>query len=458
MPRPRVFRDQIHGQIRFKRVDLSNDVPTEAERKTGWLIPNLINCSEFQRLRHIRQNGLTNLVFSGMEHSRFSHSIGVSYLAGQMHDRVITNAGLEAETDRKLALLAAGLLHDIGHGPFSHVLEEVLREVGIAFDHEHFSSRIIQEDTEINACLKAIDITFPDAILPFIDKKKRLANHWIYRIVSSQLDADRLDYLLRDALQAGLQGHGFDMPRLLDMLTTFDEKHIGVDRHAKEAVEAYLVMLEHMYAAIYFHRGIRCATVLLKSVLRRAVDIYREGDTSVFPIVPANRLAHPFKSLIDEGNNVAIKQYNRLGDFQIWTLIEEWQQNEDRILSDLAQRLMKRQRFRAVDITSTDINNLIQTVDSIKSQVRTALPFLNDQTINYYVVIDEPQRTGYKRYDWLKEITDDSIWMTGGDEPPCPIEDEPNSGIVAGLKRTRYFPRIIFPHEIHSVVNISKSH
>ena len=105
MPRPRIYRDPIHGQIKFRRVDLSSAIPDIAspDERLGWLIPKLINCPEFQRLRHIRQNGLTNFIFHGAEHSRFAHSMGVSYLSGEMYNRVIENMGESTDHERRLA-------------------------------------------------------------------------------------------------------------------------------------------------------------------------------------------------------------------------------------------------------------------------------------------------------------------------------------------------------------------
>jgi len=272
MARPKFYRDPIHGQIRYDSVDIAVAFPGSSfEKRLGWLIRRLIDCPEFQRLRHIRQNGLANLVFHGAEHSRFTHSMGAAYLAREMFDRIVRNSDQKPDEDRLLATVAAALLHDIGHGPFSHSLEEILDECGVDFDHERMTVRIIEEDTQIHRILAEVDPKFPERVAAYIDKEKQLDADWTYRVVSSQLDADRLDYLMRDARLAGLQGHGFDLPRLMDFLTQLDGERIAVDRRALEALEAYLVTLDHMYRAVYFHHTVRAASRHLEAVLGRAV-------------------------------------------------------------------------------------------------------------------------------------------------------------------------------------------
>ena len=374
--------------------------------------------------------------------------MGVSYLAGEMYDRIVENTGETPDYERRLATVAAALLHDIGHGPFSHTMEEILVQVRGRFHHERLTQRIIEDpETQINAILRDVDPTFPLTIASYIDKTKRVTDHWTYRLVTSQLDADRLDYLLRDTQFAGLRGHGFDLARLLDMLHHLDGIRIAVDRHAMEAVEAYLLMLEQVYRAIYFHRSVRSATVLLKSVLRRAVDLYQSGDASIFPDSASGR-TNPVRSLIDEGEAIEMSQYARLGEYQMWALIEDWQQSKEPILSDLATRLMTRQIFRAVDLDQFDYEGIRQLSENTAELVVQQLSYVTmADAMKYYVVVDQSTRTGYKRYDWRSPNPDESIWMVGRGENPIPIEEDRNSKIVSALKETRHFDRLVFPHE-----------
>ncbi len=463
MARPRFFRDPIHGQIRFNRLVLDSDFsgidPGNAEDQIGWLLPNLINCKAFQRLRHVRQNGLTNLVFHGMEHSRFSHSMGVSFLACQMYERIVRNSSLEQDPQRQLAVATASLLHDIGHGPFSHTIEEALNdshpEKRKWFNHEVMTSRILTEDEEINGKLRAVSDTFPSYVAAYIDRSQRPEDHWTYRLISSQLDADRLDYLMRDTKQAGLQTHGFDLYRLLDMLF-FWKGRVVVDRHATEAVEAYLLTLEHVYKTIYFHHGVRGASVLLGSILKRAFVLHQEGDASVFSDSNGGP-TNPLRALMEKGEAMEIGEYIRLGEFHVWHLVENWQYSRDAILSDLSRRLMQRQRFRSMEYEPGYMSKFMSECEGrIAKLVCDKLPFTitKEDALMYYVLVDDPKRVGYKTYNWgVSEgktyLKDDAIWLfSSGGREPVPIEQENENGIFNALKKINHFHRFVFPHEV----------
>lgn len=470
--RPKFYRDPIHGQIRYKRVNLSSsasDFRAKAKGKAtdellSWSVRQLIDCPEFQRLRHIRQNGLANLVFHGAEHSRFSHSMGVCYLAQEMYDSIVRNMGETPNLDDKLATTVAALLHDIGHGPFSHTMEEILKELKIEFNHEKLTLRIIEEETEVHKILTKIDPSFPKEIIPFIDKSERNSNkqRWQYRLVSSQLDADRLDYLMRDAKFAGVQGHGFDLARLLDMLCHYNGESIAVDRHAIEAVEAYILMLEQMYRAVYFHPSIRGATVLLRSVLKRAIKLYINGDRNIF-LDGLSGKENPLKSLINlDGNKVPIEQYIRLGEYHVWSLIEDWQNSNDKILADLSSRLMKRIIFKTIeprgdliDLNGEPGKQNRRRINELVINSLSHLDLNNELVDEYYVCIDKSSRNSYKRYNFKPdERAIESIWMVsyGDQTPPCPIEEEEsNTMIVSALKQkaTSFsITRLILPHEV----------
>jgi HD superfamily phosphohydrolase len=444
--RPKFYRDPIHGQLRYDSVDIATALPgSDVEKRLGWLIRRLIDCPEFQRLRHIRQNGLANLVFHGAEHSRFTHSMGAAHLAREMFDRITRNSEGEQEDEHLLATVAAALLHDIGHGPFSHTLEEILGASDVEFDHERMTQRIIEEDTRIKSVLAEVDGSFPGTVAAYIDKKKREADHWSYRLVSSQLDADRLDYLLRDARFAGLQGHGFDLPRLLDFLTQLDGKRIAVDRRAIEAVEAYLVALDHMYRAVYFHHTVRAASRLLEGLLSRAIGLHKAGDTTVFGLAAPGK--SPVIELIENGTKVDLPAYLRLGEYHVWYLIDHWQQHRDPVLSDLARRLAERRLPKTVEVPDEKYRELKRLEERAADLTIETLRFVDETSVRFYVLVDEPERTSYKQYDWRTEQEDESIWIVGLPNP-IPVEKYASSKIVQGLKDTRYFPRLIVIDEV----------
>ncbi|WP_437309612.1 HD domain-containing protein [Sorangium sp. So ce388] len=456
MARPKFFRDPVHLQLRYEAGDLTQPYSqaSGADAQISWLVRKLVDCREFQRLRHIRQNGLTNLVFHGAEHSRFSHSMGVASLAREMYSCIERNADEQVNSDFKVMTCVAALLHDVGHGPFSHTLEEILKEHEIEFDHEDMTQRIIEEDSEINRTLKQANSDLPVQIVYYILKKRRRqakqAEHWRYRIVSSQLDADRLDYLLRDSLFAGLRG-GFDLSRLLDSLQQLDGTRIAVDRRSIVTVEAYLVMLDQMYRAVYYHHTTRAASVLMSSTIRRAFELHRNGDKEIFPPEDHSGI-HPLRALAEKGQRIELHLYTRLSEFHVWTLIESWTRHPDKVLSDLADRLLSRRLFKTIDVDAAQRKILDKLEDYAKLLTKDALSHVDDSTVDYYVSVDEPDRTSYKRYDWRSESPDESIWLIGDGRDPKPIEDNPQSKIVWALKDTKYFHRLVVPAEIKSTL------
>jgi HD superfamily phosphohydrolase len=474
MPRPKFYRDPVHGQIRFDRVEeaLAPSLAvadSQPERALSWLIRRLVDSREFQRLRHIRQNGLVNVVFHGAEHSRFGHSLGCAYLSREMYYRIVRNMDEAVDGQRLLATTTAALLHDVGHGPFSHVCEEILQSYGIPFDHEVMTFRYLTEEgSEVARLLAMIDGSFPQEVGLYINKKARAKlvraqkrkDHWCYKIVSSQIDADRLDYLVRDAYYAGLEGHGFDLQRLLDMLLHLDHTRIAVYRRAIEPVEGYLLALDQMYRTVYYHHTARAASAMLSAVLRRAFELYKQGDATVLPDGGSGR-AHPLRALVDHGQQVDLSEYARLCEFHVFALIEDWQHSRDRVLADLAQRLLRRHLSKAIDVDPHKYNTLQRLQKRAEELVLVRLPHVDRRTVGYYVSVDEPERTSYKLYDWRNERADESIWIVDGPAAAAgatasgatpttgarPIEKEPSS-IITALQTKKYFHRLIVPPEI----------
>lgn len=451
MARPKFFRDPLHLQLRFESVDLDQPIPAPgAEGRQSWLLRRLIDTSEFQRLRLIRQNGLANMVFHGAEHSRFCHSMGVMYLARTMYTCLVRNMGEARNEADELAVVTAAALHDIGHGPFSHTIEEVLKELKIDFHHEVLTTRFILENGTIHELLKLADPTFPETVAAFIDKKKRPTDHWKYKIVSSQLDADRLDYLLRDAYYCGLKGHGFDHHRILDLLQHHAGTQIGIEVGALEAVESYLVALDQLYRAIYYHHAVRSANRLLTSTLKRAALISVQGDKQVL-----GRTGSPFRDLIEKGQAIELTKYSRLGEHQVWALIDGWRDHKDKTLSDLAGRLMERQLPKTMSIpmeSYDDYKKFDELLEKAKELAIAEVAYIDKDNVNFYVCPDDPHRTSYKTYDWKPDSANDSIWIMEDGGKAEPLEDHGRSKIVQGLKETKYFPRLTMPKEVRELL------
>ncbi len=443
---PQIFQDPLHLQIRFDPTDSKSEQMLPAARSSS-ILQKIIDTQEFQRLRYIRQNGLANLVFHGAEHSRFTHSLGVMHVARTMFERISRNMSEIEDDSVKLLVQVAALIHDVGHGPFSHTMEEILKDNKIPFHHETMTKRFIVEgDSEINKILREHDPKLPELLIPFFDNNIRTEEHWKFRLVSSQMDADRLDYVQRDALFAGLRGHGFDIERVLDLLY-HHENSIAVDRGAIEAVESYLVTIDQLYRAIYYHHAVRAATQMLMSVFSRAVKLHLGGDFTVFPAVGGR--THPMASLLADGERVDLSTYLRLTDFSLWSRVEDWQFHPDKILSDLSKRVMKRNLLKTIPFDISKYKDSQSLIDRAKARIAE---LYGTEALDYYLMVDEPSRTSYKSYNWRPDTPVDSIWLIGGGGKPIPLEDEDENEVVRAFKVKKYFRRLILPGEVRDVL------
>ncbi|HET8677494.1 MAG TPA: HD domain-containing protein, partial [Blastocatellia bacterium] len=216
------------------------------------LIVELIDSAEFQRLRRIKQLGLAMFTYQGAEHSRFTHSIGVMHLMTRALDLLGAHHPISAEA--RVVGRAGALLHDLGHGPFSHVMEKVFH-----FHHEAWTRRIVLDpDTEINRALRRFDPQLPEKLASMYDHQYKPA--FVSQLVSSQLDCDRMDYLLRDSLMTGAKYGIYDLEWVLHALKIEqDSDRVYVESKGLYAVEEYLQARYYMFRQVYFHRTLRSA-------------------------------------------------------------------------------------------------------------------------------------------------------------------------------------------------------
>src|SRR5690606_5546804 len=247
----KVFKDPVHRYVHVK----------------DRLIWDLIATPEFQRLRRIKQLGTTYLTFHGAEHSRFNHSLGVYEIVRRIINKMESQEGWNKE--ERLVCLCAALLHDLGHGPFSHSFEKVF-----SLDHEEFTKKIILEDTNVNAVLSRIASDFPLKVAQVIDKS--YADKLVVSVISSQIDADRMDYLLRDAYYTGVSYGQFDMERILRVMRPTEDQ-IVIKSTGMHAVEDYIMSRYQMYWQVYFHPVTRSAEVILTKIFHRVKKLYEEG-------------------------------------------------------------------------------------------------------------------------------------------------------------------------------------
>ena len=258
LPKEKVLRDPIHNFIHVEDP----------------IILDLINTPEFQRLRRVKQLGITSSVFHGAEHSRFGHSVGVYELARRITERFEQYYSDVWEPKERLLTLVAALLHDIGHGAFSHTFEHLFHT-----DHEAMTREIITGDTEIHRVLAQVSPDFPNKVASVI--AKTYENPQVVQLISSQIDVDRMDYLLRDAYFTGTKYGEFDIDRILRTMQPTPDG-IAFDIAGMHAVEDYIVSRYQMYLQVYFHPVSRGMEVLLEHLLQRAQELYRSNTTSEF--------------------------------------------------------------------------------------------------------------------------------------------------------------------------------
>src|SRR5690349_14251989 len=255
----RIYRDPVHNIIRL-----------QTDSDEGDLMMRLIDAAEFQRLRRIKQLGLGLYTYQGAEHSRFTHSLGAAHLVTRILDQLSESYEIDAED--RLAARAAALLHDVGHAPFSHAMEKTL-----GAHHEQLTiAAITSEETTLYQTLAAHSNELPDRVASIIAGDFEPAA--LAQLVSSQLDVDRMDYLLRDSLMTGAKYGLYDLEWIINALQ-IDEAHdrVFVAARGVYAVEEYLQARYYMFRQVYFHRTLRSAEAVLRSALSRALELVEKG-------------------------------------------------------------------------------------------------------------------------------------------------------------------------------------
>ncbi|MBS3992198.1 MAG: HD domain-containing protein [Bacteroidetes bacterium] len=290
------------------------------------LIFELIEHPYFQRLRRISQMGLSHLVYPGAHHSRFHHAIGCVYLM-QKAIRVLRFKKIEITEKEENALYAAILLHDIGHGAFSHALEN---SIVSSISHEEISLKFMEElNSQFNNKLMlAIEIF-----------KGNYYKKFLYQLISSQLDMDRLDYLKRDSFYSGVAEGNINSDRLIAMLNVYDNELV-VEEKGIYSVEKFIVGRRLMYWQVYLHKTGLAAELLLVTILKRAKELALNG----FDLPASNNLKYFLKNEINQENfdTTTLKIFAELDDYDVLAAIKEWTKHEDKVLSSLSLMLINR--------------------------------------------------------------------------------------------------------------------
>lgn len=403
----RVIRDAIHDYIHVDHL----------------IIWRLINSKEMQRLRRIKQLGGTYQVFQSAEHSRFVHSLGVYQVVRRMLEtECLTNALSDYD---KLCVMCAGLLHDIGHGPFSHSFEGVFEE-----NHEDMTVRMILEESEVHDILVSLYKQLPQDVASIIQHTH--PNRILIQMVSSQLDADRMDYLLRDSYMSGTTYGHFDMSRILRTMRIRDGK-IVYKESGVQAIENYILARYHMYWQVYYHPTARSYEHLLQSVFQRVKDLYYDGyvfQTHLHYLIPM--LEHRFQ----------VSDFVDLDEAVILYYFKEFTREKDFILSDLSSRFLNRHLFKYQQLKSQ------KDLVSIKAIAQT-----KGYHPDYYIVSDNQKQIPYLHYGESGELSEIEILDSEGCLSPLPMKSEIVSAIL-NSKRFKSDQKVFFPKEIKDELSI----
>lgn len=345
-------------------------------------IPNtfifdLIEHPFFQRLWRISQMGLSHLVYPGAKHTRFHHALGCMYLM-QKAVQTLRHKRITISAQEEEALYIAILLHDIGHGPFSHAMEHSLVE---EISHEEISLAFMQELNRI----------FPEKLSIAIEIfQKKYPKAFMNQLVSSQLDMDRLDYLKRDSFYTGVGEGNINSKRIIAMLTVKDDTLI-VEEKGIYSIEEFLVARRLMYWQVYLHKTSIGAEFLLIKVFERVKELYKEGKH--LPMTPALEFFvqnHITKELFD---SKALQLFAQLDDYDIISGLKQWQYSDDKVLSNLSYRLLNRDLLRVklykTPVTEKEVQSLLQKVAK-----QYDIPL---SLAHYFVFTGEISNTAYRK-------------------------------------------------------------
>ncbi|MCO4579114.1 HD superfamily phosphohydrolase [Streptococcus infantarius subsp. infantarius] len=332
----KVFRDPVHNYITVNHP----------------VIYDLVNSKEFQRLRRVKQVSTTVFTFHGAEHSRFSHCLGVYEIARRVTEIFDAKFPEIWDSNENLLTMVAALLHDVGHGAYSHTFEKLFDT-----DHEAITQEIITSpDTEVNAILRGVSPDFPENVASVINHTYH--NKQVVQLISSQIDCDRMDYLLRDSYYSGARYGQFDLTRILRVIRPTADG-IVFEYNGMHAVEDYIVSRFQMYMQVYFHPASRAMEVLLQNLLKRAKYLYHI-DSHFFKKTSPNLI--PFLT-----NQASLADYLSLDDGVMNTYFQAWMAAEDDILADLASRFVNRKVFKSVTFEEESRKDLSHLVELVKS-------------------------------------------------------------------------------------------
>ena len=412
----RIYRDPVH-----------NIIPLRDDSDEGRLIIRLIDTPEFQRLRRIKQLGLGLYTYQGAEHSRFTHSLGALHLITRILDRLGDRYRIKA--DDLIAARVAALLHDVGHAPFSHAMEKVL-----GVHHESITIAAVSAETDLSRMLRSYSSELPQRVASIIDGTFKPAA--LGQLVSSQLDVDRMDYLLRDSLMTGAKYGLYDLEWIINALQIDEgEDRIFVAARGVFAVEEYLQARYYMFRQVYFHRTLRSAEAVLRSALQRALELTEKG-VSVWHAAGGS-----FEKVLQR-QRLTVGEHFEIDDSDVIFHLKQWRRSSDQILSDLSKRFVNRKLFKAIDI-DMPVNERADFLAAARGLVERA-----GFAPEYYFIEDRASDVPYYGYYTAEGAEPRAhIFVEDGYAHPRIREISEVSEAVRGLRRGYELHRVCFPAE-----------
>lgn len=431
------IRDPVHGLIVFGG---SGDPERDETDRIAW---DLLNTSEFQRLRRIRQLGFCDLVFPGATHSRFAHSVGVYHMARRLARVIASRTGAALDPARERVALLAALLHDVGHGPFSHTFEAATKVLGRPKRHERWSAEIVQDDTGINRVLRVADEALPGRIGALIAGEDR--KDLYSAIVSSQFDADRLDYIQRDRLMTGVESGHIAVDWLLDCLEvgpvdtgTGDPTGtpcLYLGPKGVQVAEEYLEARFRLYRMVYMHKTARAAEKMLEALVTAVV-----ADTEDGGFARREPVLEYLKS-----DNPSLGSHLELDDAAVWAALSAWiDAKASARVSELAGRLRDRALYKCVDIGVRDRQGG-DLFDRFRRRLDEASPAWLGE-----VLFDDMTVAPYTWYDFDDGSALNKVLVKAPGDSGGPKDIASVSDVVKALRPEGRIQRAYVPHPGHA--------
>jgi HD superfamily phosphohydrolase len=380
------------------------------------IIFDLIEHPYFQRLRRIKQLGLTNLVYPGALHTRFHHAIGAMHLMGEAIEEIRAK-GHDISDDEAKAVTIAILLHDIGHGPFSHSLEH---SIVSNISHEEISELFMDKlNEEFNG-----ELTLAIKIF-----QNKYSKKFLHQLVSSQLDVDRLDYLQRDSFYTGVSEGVISADRIIKMLNVVNNQLV-IEAKGIYSIEKFIIARRLMYWQVYLHKTVLCAENLLVNILKRAKELAQK-NIELFCTPPLKVFLYHQYSEEDFSNNPSLlEKFALLDDSDIMISVKVWVNHNDKVLSMLCDRLLNRKLLKV------ELQNQVfkeSKIDEIKAEVKQRYK-LNEKEVNYLVFTGNVVNEAYK----ADKININILFKDGTIADVAKASDQLNTDVLAKTVRKYY--------------------